>query len=285
MMQRVSWILLLAFPLMARATLFQGPLSSSMGGTGRAAMDGAEGAFLNPALLPLLKDYEVDGYYRDGSVDPGQHRQAWGLGAGDNNADAAFPGTLHYIRLRDTGLASGPANGELWHVAVGKAIGNFSFGASLYRLSEVVENDQEYVQWNGSLGALWIINQDMGVAYVLNNLAKPGSEVPMGLRQDMQEGVGFFATLAEVARLRFDITRNEVFNPDKKMVYMVGMENQAGGFTIMRWGYRLDDQAGQRYLTAGVGFHGPRLKLDYSFEKNLYGTSDALHSVDIRLPF
>jgi hypothetical protein len=30
---------------------------------------------------------------------------------------------------------------------------------------------------------------------------------------------------------------------------------------------------------------GPRLKFDYSFEKNFKGTGEALHSVDLRLPF
>ena len=50
-------------------------------------------------------------------------------------------------------------------------------------------------------------------------------------------------------------------------------------------GYRRDDQWQQDYLTLGAALEGPRLKIDYSFEKNLKGTAEALHSVDLRLPF
>jgi len=284
---RLLLALLTFFTFSAEAQVFRGTLSSSMGGTGRAAMDSLEGAFLNPALVPLLKDYEIDGYFRDGTLDPGQHKQAWGVGAGDNSKDVLFPAEVNYVRLRDTGVAGtkGPVDGELMHLAVGKNYGNFSYGISGYRLASSVTNDQSYVQWNYSLGALAMINQDMGIAYVLMNLARPGSDVPVGLRQDMQQGVGFFSSIFDIARLRVDITRNEVNNVDKKMVYMVGFENMATQYGIFRMGYRHDDQLAQDYATLGFGLHGPRLKLDYAFEKNVKGTGEALHSVDMRLPF
>jgi hypothetical protein len=279
--------LLAFFTLSAQAQIFRGTLSSSMGGTGRAAIDSLEGAFLNPALVPLLKDYEIDGYYRDGTLDPGQHKQAWGVGAGDNSADVLFPAEVNYVRLRETGVAGakGPVDSELMHLAIGKTAGNFSFGISGYRLASHVTTDQEYDQWNYSLGTLAMINPDMGIAYVLANLARPGSDVPVGLRQDMQQGVGFFSSIFDIARLRIDITRNEVNNVDKKMIYMIGFENMATQYAIFRMGYRHDDQMAQDYLTLGFGLHGPRLKLDYAFEKCLKGTSEALHSVDLRLPF
>jgi hypothetical protein len=269
----------------AHADLYRGPLSSAMGGAGRAAMDSPEGAFLNPALVPLLKDYEIDGYYRDGSLDPGHHSTTWGVGLGDNSASVMFPAEFNYLRTRDTGIASGPVDGELFHLAIGKNSGNFSYGFSAYRLSSTVIGDKEYVQYNGSLGGLWMINQDMGLAYVLNNLVSPGSDVPLALRQNMQQGLGYFASIYSIARLRFDITRNEANNVDKKMVYMAGFENMATQYGVFRFGYRRDDQFDQNYLTLGAGLHGPRLKLDYAFEKNLKGTSEALHSVDMRIPF
>lgn len=276
----------LFYSLAANAELYRGPLSAAMGGTGIAAMDATEGAFLNPALVPLLKGYEFDPYYRDGSLDPGHHQTSYGLGAGDNSEGVMFPGALHYMRLRDTGVAAkGPASSELWHAAIGKSYKNLSAGVSLYRLSSKVERDQEYVQWNYSLGVLALINRDMGVGYVLKNIAKPGSDVPKGLRQDLQQGVGFFASLGTVARVRLDVTRSEVDNVDKKLVYMIGFENLASQYGVFRIGYRKDTQMDQNYLTLGAALEGPRLKIDYAFEKNLKGTSEALHSVDLRLPF
>lgn len=276
---------LLIFNFYAEAQVFRGPISSALGGSGRAAMDSPEGSLLNPALIPLIKDFEIDGFFRDGSLDPGTHSQAWGFGAGDNSKTVLFPGSIHYIKLRDTGRAAAPVDGELWHVGVAKTFQQFSFGVSGYRLSSKVMNDKEYVQWNYSLGLLWIYNEAFGMGYTLQNIAGSGSDVPVGLREDLQQGIGFFTALAEIARLRLDITRNEQRNPSQKMVYMVGFENQVDAFGIFRMGYRLDDERGQRYVTAGLCFNSPRLKVDYSFEKNLKGTGDALHSVDMRLPF
>ena len=285
-MKRLISFVILCFPLFAQADLFHGSVSSGMAGTGRAAMDSGEAAFLNPALIPLIKNYELDTYYHDGTLDPSQHRNAIGLGAADNTPEVLFPGAIHYLRTRDTGRAGAPADGELWHAAIGRAVNrNFSFGISGYRLTSKVERDREYVQWNYSLGVLWMINPHMGVAYVLNNLAGASSETPRGLREDMQQAVGFFASLGELARFRFDLTRNERFNPEQRMTYAVGFENLSGDFAVFRAGYRRDDERHQDYVTLGAGFNGPRLKIDYSFEKNVHGTSGALHGVDIRLPF
>lgn len=278
-------VLFLFHSLAANAELYRGPLSAAMGGTGIAAMDATEGSFLNPALVPLLKGYEFDPYYRDGALDQGHHQTSYGLGAGDNSEGVMFPGTLHYMRLRDTGVAKGPASSELWHAAIGKSYKNFSAGVSVYRLDSKVERDQEYIQWNYSLGLLALITNDMGVGYVLKNIAKPGSDVPKGLRQDLEQGVGLFASLGTLARVRLDVTRNEVDNIDKKLVYMIGFENLASQYGVFRIGYRKDAQMDQNYLTLGAALEGPRLKIDYAFEKNLKGTSEALHSVDLRLPF
>src|SRR5206468_1780254 len=101
-MRNLLLALLLFHSLAAQAELFRGPLSSAMGGTGRAAMDSTEGAFLNPALVPLLKNYEVDTFYRDGALDPGQHQTTYGMGLGDNTEGVMFPGELHYLRMRQT---------------------------------------------------------------------------------------------------------------------------------------------------------------------------------------
>lgn len=278
-------VFLFIFSLSAQAQVFRGPISAAMGGTGRAAMDSVEGAFLNPALIALIKDHQLSGYYRDGEMDPGQHRQGWGVGAADNSAGVLFPGTLNYVRLHDTGRASNAANSELIHAAIAKTYKDFAFGVSGYRLDTEVDNDKDYVQWNFSLGVVWIGGQSYGLGYVLQNIALPGSDVPAGLREDLQQGIGGFAALGDIVHVRADITRHEQNNPQQKMIYMLGFENMVSSFGVFRIGYRMDDEHGQRYLTAGAALQGPRMKLDYSLEKNLKGTGDALHSVDMRIPF
>lgn len=279
--------LLVAVPNTAMAArFFRGPQSSAMGQAGRAGIDSAESAFVNPALLPLMKASGANFYYRDGYIEDGQHRNSLGVGGFDNSEGVFFPGSLHYLRLRDTGLGAGsPVESEVWHGAMGYQVSDRLYaGANAYRLTSKVE-DKSYEQWNGSLGLLVRVNPFLGVGYVLENIAKPGSDVPMGLREDMEQGLGFFGAIAEIAHLRFDISRREKHNPDHKMAYMVGVETQSHKFFLLRMGFKRDELQDQKLWTAGLSFNGPRLKIDYSFEKSEDRASGALHSVDMRLPF
>jgi hypothetical protein len=268
------------------AEIYNGPISAAMGGTGRAGIGSSEGAFVNPATIPLIKGYEFVGSYRDGYARDGQQRNGWMIGVVDNHEDVMFPGTIHYGRTSDTGRGPGRVRGELVHAAGAYLINNYwSVGASVYRLSSKIDLYPGYTQWNGSIGTVYLLNENISLAYVLDNLAKPGSDVPKPLREDMRQSVGFFGRVADVAVLRVDVARSEKLNPDKRLVYMLGFESATSEFMVFRAGYRLDDQHNQRFWTAGLGFNGPRLRIDYSFEKGFEESSGALHSVDMRLPF
>lgn len=276
----------LLFANPAFAQIFNGPISSAMGGTGRAGIGSSEGAFLNPAVIPLIKSYEFVGMFRDGAVSDGQHRQGWMIGAVDNSDGVLFPGAGHYGRTRESGRAGSAADGEIWHAAGAYLLNDqFSIGASAYRLRQKISAAPEYVQWNGSLGMVYLLTEDFAAAYVLDNLAKPGSDVPPGLREDMRQSIGLFGRVSQLAILRFDLTRQEKHNPDQRMIYMLGLESATSEFMVFRAGYRLDDMRNQRVWSAGFAFNGPRLRLDYSFEKALEQSSGALHSVDLRVPF
>lgn len=279
-------LLILIFHNFAYAEFFVGPAAASMAGAGRAGLTGPESAFLNPALVPLIQSTEILGYFRDGQAGPGAHRNAWGVGAVDSTEDAYFPAAAHYLRMNDTGRAATSAKGELYHVAVGKNISQrLAVGASGYMLKYSVFGDRSYTQFNGSAGLLVLVTDTMGFAYVLNNVAKPGSEVPTGLREDMNQGIGVYGAIAEIARMRFDVTRAERYNPDKKMAYMVGLESMVNEYVVFRMGFKRDELADQSVYGAGFGFNGPRLKVDYAFEKAAKGTQGAVHSVDMRIPF
>jgi hypothetical protein len=209
------------------------------------------------------------------------------VGLVDAEKDVYFPGAAHYIRLRDTGRAPSAANGELWHMAIGKNVTEWlAFGVSGYRLKYDLEGgDKSTTQWNYSLGALIILNESFGVAYVVDNLAKPGSAVPRGLREDTRQGLGVYGNIAEIAKMRADVSRSEKFNPNHKLVYSLGLESMLSEWFVFRMGFRRDELADGRFWTTGLGFNGPRLKVDYAFEKNAEGTGGAVHSVDLRVPF
>lgn len=279
-------IILLLMSFNARAEFFKGPVSSALGGTGRAGISSSEGAFLNPAVIPLVKNYEFIAFYRDGDLGEGQHRQGWAVGAVDNSEDVFFPGAAHYGKIRDTGRADRPMNGEIWHMAGAYLFADrLSVGFSAYRLNYTSKGDRPYEQWNGSLGMVALVNELISVAYVYDNIARPGSATPIGLREDPKHSVGLFARAGEIMTLRADAQRETAFNPDGRWTYMFGLESVTSEFFVVRLGYRLDDLRSQRFATGGFSFNGPRLKIDYALEKNIEGTSGALHSVDLRVPF
>lgn len=270
----------------SNAEFFKGPISSAMGGTGRAGISSSEGAFLNPAVIPLIKNYEFIGFYRDGEIAEGQHRQGWAVGAVDNSEGVLFPGAAHYGRTRDTGRSIRGIHGEIWHAAGAYLFHDrLSVGFSAYRIQYKSKGDRAYTQWSGSLGMVALLSDLISVAYVYDNVARPGSETPKGLREDPKHSLGFFGRVGDLMVVRADLQREVYFNPDGRLTYMAGFESVTSEWFVARMGYRLDDLANQRFATAGFGFNGPRLKVDYAIEKNIEGTSGALHSVDLRVPF
>jgi len=283
---RPELILILFFSALAHGEHFSGPISKASGGAGRAGLQGMESAFINPALVPLLKASEMAVYFHDGYIGRQQHRNAYGIGIVDSGKEVLFPGAAHYVRTHDTGRSIGGASGELWHLAFGKNVTNrLAVGASAYRLVYDVERDRGYTQWNGSLGLLALITENIGVAYVLDNLAKPGSEVPRGLREDMRQGLGFYGLVADLARIRADVSRLEKHNPEHKLTYALALETMTSPWLLFRGGFKRDELADTRFWTTGFGFNGPRLRVDYAFEKNAKGTGGAVHSVDLSVPF
>ncbi len=285
-MRPYAFLILILFAHVSSADFFHGPVWDASGGAGRAGLQGMESAFANPALVPLVKSSEMSAYYRDGYIGPRQHRNTMGVGVIDAEKEVYFPGAAHYLRIRDGGRSPTAAEGELWHLAVGKNISDrLAAGISGYRLQYDVEGDKEYTQWNYSLGALVLIQENLGLAYVLDNLAKPGSGVPRGLREDMKQGVGVYGSVADLLKIRADISRHERFNPDHKMVYAIGFESMTSQWVLIRAGFNRDELADTRIWSAGFAFNGPRLKVDYSIQKNVKGTGGAVHSVDLRVPF
>lgn len=283
---RPTIIFLLLCGTMARAEVFNGAISKALAGGGRAGLPGMESVFLNPALVPLVRASELSAYYNDGYVGRGAHRNAYGVGVVDAEKDVYFPGALHYIRTRDTGRAAGAVDGELWHLGFGKNVSEIlAVGISAYRIEYEVKDDRSYTQWNGSIGALFLLRENLGLAYVLDNVAKPGSETPAGLREDMKQGIGLFGSVAAMVRLRGDVWRVEKHNPKQKLGYAFSVESMTSQWLLFRVGYRREELADARFYTAGFGFNGPRLRVDYAFEKNAKGTGGAVHSVDLSVPF
>lgn len=267
-------------------TVFEGPVAKSLAGSGRAGLDSSDGVFLNPALVALLPKSELTLYYQDGERSPGEHHNLWGVDLSQNDQDVIVSGNLAYLHSRTSGLLQVPVNGETWHAAFGKLFfRRLAVGLSVYHFQATGDTVEKNEQWNGSLGALFMILPKLGVAYVYDNPVHPSSRVPQALRFLPQQSFGVFWGIPYNARLRLDLVHLDQMNPNQRWDIRTSIESEFGEYFVFRLGGRFDEIENQRFITAGLGFNGPNLKIDYGIEKNVWGVGDAVHSVDLRGSF
>jgi hypothetical protein len=280
------FLLAIIFAFSAHAQVYEGPSVAGLAGSGRAGLDSNDGVFLNPALAGMLSKSEVAAYYKDGDADIGEHRNAWGASISENSPEVIMGGNVSYIRTRNTGQLSTPVNGELWHAAFGKLFyERFAVGFSAYHFAATPEAGAATEQWNGSIGGVFLILPKLGVAYVYDNPIHPSGDVPDAIRFLPQQSFGVFWSTPYFARLRLDLVHLDQMNPDNRWDIRGSIESEMGEFFLFRLGGRWDEAEGERYVTAGLSFNGPRLKIDYAIEKNVARIGGAVHSVDLRGTF
>lgn len=282
-MKILSYICLLWSVVGAAQPLAYGPTSLGLANTGRAGLETPESAFINPALVGFLNASEAQFVYLDGKPTDSTHQSEWGVTLVDSGSDSVSHGALSYRSSRKFGF-SPTAKGDLWHLAFGKLLTpRWSLGMSAYWLTYRSEGLNIPDQWNGSLGVVFLINPNLGVAYVLDSPFKQSEGVPATLRESLTHSAGIFYKLNPISRVRLDLSRQEDFNPDKKFELGTSLEVMTSNFFVFRlgnaWNWRTDESA----LGVGLSFAGPRLKLSYGFQKSWQGEG-ALHSVDLRIP-
>jgi hypothetical protein len=91
--------------------------------------------------------------------------------------------------------------------------------------------------------------------------------------------------LSDFFRARLDLSRQLEFNPDGEWQIQGGFESFISEFIVLRLGYDYNHLTQENNFTIGLGFEGPRLKLDYAYVDNGNRLGGALHSIDLRIPF
>lgn len=270
----------------AEAQYFTSPSASSMGGTGRAAVEPADGLFLNPAVVALAGPFELDAYFRDGYLEAQQHENVFGLSVMDNSDDVVVPGAITYLRGHRTFPGLPSVDEQLWQFSVAKFYSQrLAFGIMGNYLSQRPQVGKKVTQWNAGVGLAYHFHSSFSLAGSFMNFLDQGDDVPAHLRQPPILGLGIRYMFDKVFEARADVYREEKFNPDKKASYGLGLKVFALEFLNFHFGGRWEGLADRTLATAGLCFNGPKIKIDYSFEKNVDRTRGAMHSVDIRVPF
>lgn len=264
---------------------YSGAQSLSFADAGRAGIGSGEAPLLNPSLLGFNRS-EVFSTYADGSPSDHSHTTNFGFTLVEASPQNFSPGALSYRHLRRFGDGlSAPANGRLWHGALGKLISpRVAIGISAYHLSYSSAGVDIPDQWNGSFGLTYLANPNLGLAYVLDSPLEVSSEVPVPLREERTHSLALFYKIVENSRLRMDLSKKDKQNPSDRLDFSFGYEIKASEFFVLRLGHKWEGSSGVNRAGAGFGFAGPRLRLDYGLQQNLKN-SETMHGVDLRISF
>jgi hypothetical protein len=262
-----------------------GPVASALGGAGLGANDEGDQNFLNPASLVHLKNMSVGYIYSDGYRAKNEHDRFYGFTIADNSPDVFISGAFSYIDRRRTFDAFNTLNEKYFEVSFARQlVKQFSFGFSIFHLNQEAVGLETFKQTNGRLGLFYNPNPKLGVGFLASNLGSTDNEVISPLRLRDELGIGANYILMKQFRFRGDVYQQTQDNPGGKMRWGAGFESFVDAFLVVRAGYQSDALADRDYMTLGFGLTGPRLKIDYSYQKNVDDNRGGMHSVDFRMP-
>lgn len=270
----------------AFAQHFTGPIAGGVGGAGVAAVDRGQEAFLNPASLPHTSPYTSSVFFRNGRMVSSAKTRDMGIMVVDNTDEIAVPGALGYIHRKVEHDSGERDDLRYLSLSAGSFLYNqFSAGISYTYASLEREGQGLWKEHDWSLGLLWNPHPDWAIGYSRLYIAKPKSDLLPAL--DLPETSILGANWIPLPNIRFraDIVFQHVRNPQKEWVYRYGVETFANDYNILRVGFENDGLLDKDYYTLGWGLNGPRLRIDYSYRKNIKVANEALHGVDLRMSF
>lgn len=258
-----------------------GPVARSLGGTGRAALSGSEGPFLNPASVAHYKASHLAVLHSQSNLGTdGSDRNIAGLFI-DTNPESIVPGALMYTSRQYQGPAQNLDQTE-WQAAFGKFVTeNLSFGMLLRYFSQrdTSTNNQNYI-FNGDFGLLFTPAEHIGVALVTTNVLNYNNALIYP-----STAIGLHYIFPEIVRVRFDAIYPHLYNPRQKGIAALGFEFPLQYQFYFRLGARADDVNRKNFGSVGMAWEGPKIGFDYAFEKNWASSEELTHAFDLRIYF
>jgi hypothetical protein len=285
-MIKIVFLFSIVFPIALNASVFQGPVSTSIGGAGSAGVLTLEASHLNPAALAHVNGYYMGFMYGAGTHQnydgaPGSNVSGMGLVLTDASEEVAVPATLSYVKGNLFQDGQEFEETEI-HVGVGyRLIELVSLGIAAKRVSRNIIRGPEKVEHNGSIGFLFTPGKTLGISLVFNDVldSKDGFDlIPVTT-------VGAFWMYENAVRFYADWSQPQKSNPGRRDILALGIENILfGNYISVRTGGRWDQVLAKRFLAGGLGWEGPNLSVDYAYEKNV-DSDEFRHLVDMRVLF
>ena len=281
---RLSLIATILFPLTASAQFFTGPIASGIGGAGRAAVDPSEAIYLNPAAIAHLRRYTLTGTYGAGEHPVDGSFSQWSANISDGTQGTLASGALSYVRRR-VEAPGGFTNiqQEIRAGVAGFAHPRLAFGLSGQRRMDLLNTGREYVQNNVNMGFLLTVAENWGFALTGNDLWNQDVEIPRGIRTVPAYGFGAHLLVMEMLRFRLDVVHPDQHSNGRND-FMGGLETYFRSDFAVRVGAQWKETTDRHFWTAGIGYKGPRLSFDYSFQKDLRTSEGSRHFIDLWIP-
>ena len=265
------------------AQVYTGPVSSATGGAGRAATEVGETVLLNPATIVHSPQFSGSLFYSEGYWDKDSNERVYAGSLIDNHEGAMLPGGVSYVNRRRS-LSSLSSFDEMFIQAT---IGHFitthlAAGLAVTYLDQ--DFDKGYTQWNGQLGFMYNPSSKLGLGLVVQNFIEADDDIPGFLKEPLSVGGGLTYLFDKFLKLKADVVAFDDESKGWRGKYMVGVESLMGAFGAIRLGFNKNDLSTYKYYTFGLGFNGPRFRLDYSYQQKDTNRRGAMHSVDFRVP-
>lgn len=281
------FLIFVLFAPSAFAQRFQGPVATALGGTGRATMDPLESFFLNPASLGFLPPYlNLGGHYQSGERPGEGESRALGAVLSDGTPDKFIPGAFSYIRDTRKTPTGAESTDDEYRGSVGQIVyAGVSAGASLHYREHKLKGGPRYFQTNIDAGAIWAPIEMLSIGLVAQNILSADDKAPVSVRDVPTFGFGFHASYERMFNFRLDLSRPDKFNPRERTDIGMGFESSFENGLSLRAGCNWKETVDQTLLGAGLGYRGPRLQVDYAFQKDARVDQATRHLVDLWIPF
>ena len=288
-MPRIYFFILsiLLFQNFAHAQFYTGPIAAAMGGAGRASNNPGESALLNPATLSQLKNY-----YGSLGMDWGEHPIAgasneFAAMLADGSPDKAFPGDFSYVQKRVTTSNGYSTNLQDFQLGVADAPNDsVSFGLSIHRETYLDNTGHSYAQNNVNFGTLFTPIKELAFAFVAYDMLGGDSAVPQEFQTIPTWAVGATYKFASLFDCSVDVVRPDKFNEGHRLNTELGIETYFRNDFALRAGWQWHEVGFEEKLfSLGLGYKGPRLSVDYTFQKDTLIDTGVRQFVDLWLHF
>ena len=277
----------LLIPKTAHAQFFTGPIASSVGGAGIAALDPSEAGILNPAAVAHLRSYYIGGNYAYGHHERDGDSRSFGAILSDGTEGNAFPGSLS-IQHRVNEPRGGANSSTTLDISIAAATfisERISIGASVHRQADEVSNQGNFSQYNGSIGILYTPLDYFGIGAVVYDLLPPGESNPAIIQTTQTYAVGANLLIKKLLNVRLDVSRPDRNNPNHRNNILTGLDTYFRPDFAVRFGMLFKESVDETYFTAGLGYKGPKLSVDYTFQKDVRVADSYRHMFDLWIPF